>query len=125
MENIGAMLKIASSCLHTSGERHRFVLMDHFGLLMDLDRDPVAYNGVGVGRFGIVVRGSVDIHAVLRNVLWEDEHCHLCCGRMIRYTSIDQRFMFRCGPTIGGQRDVVSSLSTADARRITDEYWSD
>lgn len=129
MKNTAGLVKLGASCEHIAGERHRFGLFDLNGLVNDLggkDGSVIPIGGLRVGRYGLVVMGFVamDIHAVLRNVIWEDEHCSVCCGAMLRFRDafFDGAVLMRCGPTIGAEWD---KLTTAQARTITDEYWTD
>jgi len=131
VKNVAPLVKLASSCEHISGERHRFALFDLAQLVRDLGGDThggfavVPLGGLRMGRFGIVLMGhaATDMWAVLRNVIWEDEHCTVCCGALLRYNEVfDHKVLLRCGPTIGVE---WATLTTEQARRITDEYWAD
>lgn len=109
----GPVLHVASMCQHVVGPRHRFVVLDLGPLVMELAVGldgagaagvAVPLGGVQMGRFGLVVKGfaATDIWAVMRNVLWEDEHCAHCCGAMLRFIEpIQHVVLTRCGPTIG------------------------
>jgi hypothetical protein len=129
VKNVGPLIKLASSCEHVAGERHRFALFDVFQLVRDMggtEAAPVALGGLRVGRFGIVLMGhaATDMWAVMRNVVWEDEHCNVCCGALLKFTeAFDQRVLLRCGPTIDLARDVPMAVD--EAREIIDEYWTD
>lgn len=122
------LIKLASSCSHTAGQRHRFVVFNLTGLVSDLGGTPVApvaLGGLRVGKFGIVLMGyaATDMWAVMRNVLWEDEHCLVCCGALMRFTeTFDQGTLVRCGPTIG---PVPTRVMKFNAGSLTDEYWTD
>lgn len=128
---MGPTVMVASSCQHIVGERHRFMVVDVQQLVRDLGGDAhggfavVPLGGVQMGRFGLVLKGFAAAHMLVveRNILWEDEHCMHCCGGLLRFVDqIHDRVLVRCGPTIGVE---WNALTTADARRITDEYWTD
>jgi hypothetical protein len=125
---VGPIITVASMCQHLDGsvDRHRVLVLDLGPLLEELSYGipgpivTVPLGGIQVGQFGIVLKGyaATDIHAVMRNVVWEDEHCLACCGALIKFAEpLHHHVLIRCGPTIG--------LSDAEARRLTDEYWSD
>lgn len=121
---VAPILTVASMCQHVSGARHRLVVFDLEGLVGDLSElagsVPVPLGGIQVGTFGIVLRGfaAVDVMAVDRNVLWEDEHCLACCGALLRFSEpLSNRVLVRCGPTIGARE--------GSAAEVTDEYWTD
>ena len=135
---IGPTLLVASSCQHIVGERHRFMALDLKTLVADLAGAPgemVPLGGVQMGRFGLVLKGyaATDIWAIQRNILWEDEHCSHCCGGLLRFIDqIHDRVLVRCGPTIGSSENVidaanvvVGAMTAEEARRLTDEYWTD
>lgn len=129
---IAPVIMVASSCQHIVGERHRVLVMDLMTLVADLAGAPgerVPLGGIQMGRFGLVLKGyaATDIWAIQRNILWEDEHCMHCCGGLLRFVDqIHDRVLVRCGPTIGVEWNASrEELTTADARRITDEYWTD
>lgn len=122
-------IKTGMSCDHVAGERHRLAMFDLFKMVHELQMEvptgsgPVPLGGVRVGTFGIVLMGfaATDIWAILRNVLLEDEHCAMCCGKLLRTVEgLNHQVLLRCGPTIGARE-----MSADDARRITDEYWTD
>jgi hypothetical protein len=122
---VAPTVKLASSCEHLA-VRHRFVVLNLIGLVSDMGIGPnsvVYLGGIKVGKYGLVLMGNaaIDIHAVNRNVLWEDEHCTMCCGALLRYTEgfVEGKVLTRCGPTIGG------TIDSDEARRLTDEYWTD
>lgn len=127
-KGFGPLIKLASSCEHLEGDRarHRFAAFNVRLLVADMGGTrvaPVALGGLRMGRFGIVIMGhaATDMWAVMRNVLWEDEHCLVCCGALLRFTStFDQGALVRCGPTIGPE-----AVGAEFARSITDEYWTD
>lgn len=126
----GPVIQVASMCQHLTGVRHRLVVMDLEGLVVDLSSHLtppefiINLGGLQVSSVGLVLKGfaAVDIWAVLNNVLWEDEHCLSCCGALIRFTeSLGPYVLVRCGPTIGD----VGGVSMDEAGRIIDEYWTD
>lgn len=123
---VGPVLVVASMCQHISGARHRTVVLDLEPLVMELSEYagsiPVPLGGIRVGTFGIVLSGfaAIDVHAIDRNVLWEDEHCLHCCGAMMRFLeaeALQNKVLLRCGPTIGARKEEQGS--------VTDEYWTD
>lgn len=124
----GPVIQVASMCQHLgdNSERHRLVVMDLEGLVRDLSPHLAPYEfiinlgGLRMGSFGIVLSGfvAVDVFAVMRNVVWEDEHCLRCCGALLSFVEpLHHKLLVRCGPTIG--RSVMS------ASEVIDEYWTD
>ena len=117
---VGPVITVASMCQHLNGARHRTVLLDLEPLVGELAEyagsAPVALGGIQVGKFGIVLAGfaAIDVWAVQRNIIWEDEHCASCCGAALRFIEpLHHKVLMRCGPTIGAEGSV------------TDEYWTD
>lgn len=122
----GPVVTVASMCQHIDGERHRLVVLDLEPLVRELSAyvdGPVAavpLGGIRVGSFGIVLQGfaAIDVLAVTRNIVWEDEHCLTCCGALMRFVEpLQHKVLTRCGPTIGARSDGV--------RSVVDEYWTD
>lgn len=108
--------KLAGSCEHVAGDNgvHRFAVFN----LAGLNAEGVLVDAVRVGKYGIVCRAGADVHAVLNNVLWDDEHCAVCCGALLKFVqAFDQGTLLRCGPTI--------APTLVPGRSITDEYWTD
>lgn len=132
---VGPVITVASMCQHIAdaGGRHRVGVWGIEGLVRDLagyvEEDgpivPVPLGGIRMGSFGIVLSGfaAVDVRAIERNIIWEDEHCLACCGALLRFTeSLGPYVLVRCGPTIGSK--FVTKL-TAEAKDAVDEYWTD
>jgi hypothetical protein len=117
----GPVIQVASMCQHITGDRHKLVVVDLRPLVRELATgvvgEVIPLGGIQMGTFGIVLKGfaATDIWAVMRNVLWEDEHCMVCCGAMLKFVEpLHNELLTRCGPTIG-----------RNGRSVTDEYWTD
>lgn len=122
----GPVIHVASMCQHLERPTHKFIVMDLEPLVADIAASMpgeiiINLGGIRMGNFGIVLKGdaAVDIWAVMRNVLWEDQHCLYCCGALMRFTEpLHHRVLTRCGPTIAGN-------VRSDAVEVIDEYWTD
>lgn len=126
------VVQVASMCQHFGDTpRHKVYVFDQAKLVRELSdgvAGPVAVvplGGIQVGRFGLVLKGfaALDIWAVMRNVIWEDEHCVHCCGAMLRFVEpLQHEVLVRCGPTIGS---TAGSSGTPTLGSVVDEYWTD
>lgn len=125
---VGPVITVASMCQHLDGPRHRLAVFDLGRMVLEFGKNAdqlvLPLGGLQVGKFGIVLSGyaATDIWSILRNVIWEDEHCFSCCGAMLRFIEpLHHKVLVRCGPTIGD----VGGVSMEEARSIINEYWTD